>query len=224
MSPGRNHPVIGITTIQTGGSWYHAAATYDGYDLAALPDGQLETELAVGQPVQSQSVQHAAIASALDHDRRPPRASSTASSTRCASGTGRCTLAETPAQHQRRAHRAADGSRGALGPERGDRDLRQQQRRDDRPGDDHRDRLGLGDPGGSVRSRHQRPAEPADAGRARRRRRRACRCRRRSRSRRPTPRATRSRSSFCGRPVPAQQADDFTILMIPDTQYYTRPS
>ena len=65
VSPGRNHPVSGITTIQSG-VWYHAAATYDGATWRLYLNGNLETELSVGQPAQSSSIQHAAIGSALN--------------------------------------------------------------------------------------------------------------------------------------------------------------
>jgi hypothetical protein len=63
--PGRNHPVIGTTPIERG-IWHHAAATYDGTTLRLYLDGVLENELVVGQPAQSQSVQHASLGAALD--------------------------------------------------------------------------------------------------------------------------------------------------------------
>jgi hypothetical protein len=65
VSPGRNHPVSGTTPIQTG-VWYHAAATYDGDTWRLYLNGELETQLSVGQPAQSSSIQHAAIGSALN--------------------------------------------------------------------------------------------------------------------------------------------------------------
>jgi hypothetical protein len=64
-SPGQNHPVVGTTTIHKG-VWYHAAVTYDGGTWRLYLNGMLEAELAVNQPPQWQSRQHAALASALD--------------------------------------------------------------------------------------------------------------------------------------------------------------
>ena len=63
-SPGLNHPVIGTTTIANG-TWHHAAATYDGSVWNLYLDGVLEATSAVGQPCQSQSIQHAALASSI---------------------------------------------------------------------------------------------------------------------------------------------------------------
>jgi hypothetical protein len=64
FDPGLNHPVIGTTTIANG-VWHHAAATYDGTTWKLYLDGNVEATLAVGQPCQSQSTQHAALASSL---------------------------------------------------------------------------------------------------------------------------------------------------------------
>uniref|UniRef100_A0A832MLD6 T9SS type A sorting domain-containing protein n=1 Tax=Eiseniibacteriota bacterium TaxID=2212470 RepID=A0A832MLD6_UNCEI len=65
-SPGLNHPIAGVTPVLAGSGWHHAAATYDGTTWALYLDGQLEATLAVGQPPQSASVQHASLASALN--------------------------------------------------------------------------------------------------------------------------------------------------------------
>jgi hypothetical protein len=43
-SPGLNHPVAGITPIATG-TWYHAAATFDGTTWRLYLDGNLEATL-----------------------------------------------------------------------------------------------------------------------------------------------------------------------------------
>ena len=63
-SPGLNHPILGVTPI-TNGVWYHAAATYDGATWKLYLNGNLESQLAVGQPVQSASIQLAALASSI---------------------------------------------------------------------------------------------------------------------------------------------------------------
>jgi len=64
-SPGLNHPVTGVTPI-TPNVWHHAAVTYDGTTWALYLDGALETTLFVGQPPRWDSIQHAALASALN--------------------------------------------------------------------------------------------------------------------------------------------------------------
>ncbi|MDO8941890.1 MAG: DNRLRE domain-containing protein, partial [Desulfobacterales bacterium] len=63
-APGLNHPVTGVTPVALN-TWYHAAVTYDGAKWQLFLNGVLETELVVGQPPRSDSVQHAALASAL---------------------------------------------------------------------------------------------------------------------------------------------------------------
>ena len=46
---GRNHPIVGATTIPLG-VWHHIAATYDGTTWTIYVDGQTDATLAVGQP------------------------------------------------------------------------------------------------------------------------------------------------------------------------------
>ncbi|HYM80473.1 MAG TPA: LamG-like jellyroll fold domain-containing protein, partial [Candidatus Limnocylindria bacterium] len=65
-SAGLNHPVVGMTPIAIGPAWHHAAATYDGTTWNLYLDGNLEATLAVGQPPQHQSIQHAGLATALN--------------------------------------------------------------------------------------------------------------------------------------------------------------
>ena len=62
--PGLNHPIAGTTPIATG-VWYHAAVTYDGATWHLYLNGIVQTTLAVNQPPQADSIQHAALATAL---------------------------------------------------------------------------------------------------------------------------------------------------------------
>ncbi|NOT35087.1 MAG: T9SS type A sorting domain-containing protein [Candidatus Eisenbacteria bacterium] len=64
-SPSLNHPVIGVTPIAANGVWHHAAASYDGGTWSLYLDGNLEATVVAGQPVASLSTQHNAIGSAL---------------------------------------------------------------------------------------------------------------------------------------------------------------
>ena len=64
-SPGLNHPIAGTTPIAMG-VWYHAAATYSGTKWQLFLNGALEAELSVGQPPRSDSIQYAALGSALN--------------------------------------------------------------------------------------------------------------------------------------------------------------
>ncbi len=64
-SPGLNHPIIGTTVIALN-TWYHAAVTYDGTKWRLYLNGVLDKEVTVSQPVQGLSIQHAAIGSALN--------------------------------------------------------------------------------------------------------------------------------------------------------------
>ena len=63
-SPGLNHPFSGTTTV-TSNVWHHAAATYDGTSWQLYLDGALDGTLAVGQPPRADSIQHAALGTAM---------------------------------------------------------------------------------------------------------------------------------------------------------------
>src|SRR5215213_8168788 len=62
---GLNHPISGQTAV-TSNVWHHAAASYDGTSWKLYLDGVLDAKLAVGQPPRSDSIQHAALATALN--------------------------------------------------------------------------------------------------------------------------------------------------------------
>ncbi len=62
---GQNYPVVGMTPIHTG-EWHHAAATYDGSKWRLYLDGVLETETTVNATPQWQSIQHAGLGVALN--------------------------------------------------------------------------------------------------------------------------------------------------------------
>lgn len=70
VTPGQNHPIIGITPLVEG-EWYHGAATYDGRQWQLFLNGKLEAEIVVDQPVRSDSIQHAALATALNSKGMP---------------------------------------------------------------------------------------------------------------------------------------------------------
>jgi len=67
---GTNHPVFGVTPIQTG-VWYHAAATYDGTTWRLYLDGKLESELAVGATPRFDSIQHFGLGAAFNSTGTP---------------------------------------------------------------------------------------------------------------------------------------------------------
>jgi len=64
-APGLNHPIAGVTPV-VDGVWNHAAVSYDGTTWRLYLNGNLESELAVGQETAWNTIQHAALGSALD--------------------------------------------------------------------------------------------------------------------------------------------------------------
>lgn len=64
MATGANHPVYGVTPI-TEGVWHHAAATWDGSEWRLYLDGMLETTLAVSASPRSDTTQLAALGTML---------------------------------------------------------------------------------------------------------------------------------------------------------------
>jgi hypothetical protein len=64
-TPGLNHPICGSTAIPANSVWRHVAATYSGTSWALYLDGAAQGTLSVGQPLRSDSIQHAGIATAM---------------------------------------------------------------------------------------------------------------------------------------------------------------
>ncbi|MCX6273805.1 MAG: T9SS type A sorting domain-containing protein [Bacteroidetes bacterium] len=69
-SPGLNHPIFG-TTVITSNVWLHAALTYDGSVFKIYLNGNLENTITVNRGAQSASIQHAALGSALNSTGSP---------------------------------------------------------------------------------------------------------------------------------------------------------
>lgn len=64
-NPGTNHPITGTTTIANN-AWHHVAVTYNASVLRLYLDGTLENSLTINRSPQSSSIQPVAIGSALN--------------------------------------------------------------------------------------------------------------------------------------------------------------
>jgi hypothetical protein len=64
MASGANHPVLGKTEVPLG-EWHHVAATYDGATWRLYLDGRLDAERTVNATPRADSIQHFAIGTAL---------------------------------------------------------------------------------------------------------------------------------------------------------------
>lgn len=65
MATGANHPIQGRTAIPLG-SWHHVAATYDGETWRLYVDGELDAESAADAEPRHDSVQHFGLGAAFD--------------------------------------------------------------------------------------------------------------------------------------------------------------
>jgi hypothetical protein len=69
-SPGTNHPITGTTTIANN-SWHHVAVTYNASILRIYLDGNIEGSLTINRGAQSASIQPVAIGTALNSTNVP---------------------------------------------------------------------------------------------------------------------------------------------------------
>lgn len=65
MASGKNHPVFGKTKIPLG-EWHHVAATYDGTKWQLFVDGRLDAEAESGETPRHDSIQHFGLGTALN--------------------------------------------------------------------------------------------------------------------------------------------------------------
>lgn len=65
MATGANHPVVGRTAV-TWGEWHHVAATYDGSTWRLYLDGVLDAQAAANAMPRADSIQHFGIGTAFD--------------------------------------------------------------------------------------------------------------------------------------------------------------
>jgi len=62
---GLNHPITGVTAVPWG-SWHHVAATYDGTNWRLYLDGVLDAQLAVNATPRADSIQHFGLGAAFN--------------------------------------------------------------------------------------------------------------------------------------------------------------
>jgi hypothetical protein len=67
---GANHPVVGTTVIPVG-EWHHVAVTYDGTTWRLYVDGELDTTSAANATPRADSIQHFGVAAAYDSTGTP---------------------------------------------------------------------------------------------------------------------------------------------------------
>ncbi|MCC7536155.1 MAG: metallophosphoesterase, partial [Deltaproteobacteria bacterium] len=65
MATGANHPVIGTTAVPWN-EWHHVAATYDGTTWRLYLDGRLDGEARAGAAFRADSIQHFGVGAAFD--------------------------------------------------------------------------------------------------------------------------------------------------------------
>jgi hypothetical protein len=65
MASGANHPVVGRTAIPTG-EWHHVAVSYDGTTWRLFVDGALDVEKEAGATPRADSIQHFGIATSFN--------------------------------------------------------------------------------------------------------------------------------------------------------------
>lgn len=70
LATGANHPILGRTTV-TWGVWHHVAATYDGTTWRLYLDGRLDAEKEVGATPRGDSIQHFALGTAMNSEGVP---------------------------------------------------------------------------------------------------------------------------------------------------------
>lgn len=205
MATGANHPVYGKTPI-TFGQWHHVAATYDGARWRLYVDGALDGEAFAGAVPRHDSIQHFGLGAALN-------------SRGVAAGGLHGALDEVRVYSRALAADEIEATMVSTSPER--RGLVAHYRLDAADAD-ARDLVG-DTPGTIRRARLVTPGAPLDRGRA------------------PVLGPARSVDAGAtqtlrvevddpeGDPVEVEffarqltAADEFTIVVLPDTQYYTR--
>lgn len=66
-APGQNHPVCGVTPLMNG-TWYHVAATYNGSVMRLYLNGNLDKEQTIGQPANANNISQLAFGTSMKTD------------------------------------------------------------------------------------------------------------------------------------------------------------